>query len=305
MPEARHLAPGPRARADPVRLERVASRQSGVVSRAQLESCGISGSAISRWARCRRLVRLYPGVYAVGHRTLSVRGRLLGALFHAGPGAVLSHTTAAWCWGFVEHEPRVIHLSAPIGREPTPGVRIHRPRALERQVHNGFAVTPVPRTLLDLAAIVSRADLRRAVAEADRRRLLDPAAAHEQCRRGRPGSRALRSALETHLPQLAKTLSVLEERFLALCELHEIALPEVNSFVAGLKVDALWRLPRLIAELDGHDAHAYPAAVERDRSRELALRAAGYEVRRYTWQQVTERPELVVADLRAALSPRD
>ena len=153
--------------------------------------------------------------------------------------------------------------------------------------------------------MVSRADLRRAVAEADHRRLLDPAAVREGCRRGRPGSRALRSALETHLPQLAETLSVLEERFLALCELHEIALPEVNSVVAGLKVDALWRRPRVIVELDGHGAHAYPSAVERDRSRELALRSAGYEVHRYTWQQVATQPEPVVADLRAALSRRD
>jgi very-short-patch-repair endonuclease len=37
--------------------------------------------------------------------------------------------------------------------------------------------------------------------------------------------------------------------------------------------------------------------LENDRRRDLELRAAGYVVLRYTWRQVTETPELVLADL--------
>jgi very-short-patch-repair endonuclease len=69
-------------------------------------------------------------------------------------------------------------------------------------------------------------------------------------------------------------------------------------------VDALWRRQRLIAELDGHAAHATPAAVERDRRRELTLRSAGFSVLRYAWAQVTGDPEAVLADLRGALARR-
>ena len=76
----------------------------------------------------------------------------------------------------------------------------------------------------------------------------------------------------------------------------------MNETICGLRVDALWREQRLIVELDGYAAHGSRAAIERDRRRELTLRSAGNVVLRYTWEQVTEQPEQVVADLRLALS---
>jgi very-short-patch-repair endonuclease len=67
-------------------------------------------------------------------------------------------------------------------------------------------------------------------------------------------------------------------------------------------VDMLWRGPRVIVELDGHDAHDSSAQIERDRRRELRPRAAGFVVLRYTRDQVTPEPELIVTDLRLALA---
>jgi hypothetical protein len=162
-------------------------------------------------------------------------------------------------------------------------------------------VTTVARTLLDVASHLPFHRLRRMVAEADYQRHLEPAAVCAQLGRGRRGSAALRRALALHTPRLARTLSALEERFLALCEDHGIPLPEVNATVAGLMVDALWRGQRLVVELDGARAHATPAAMQRDRDRDLALRTAGYEVRRYTWVQVTEQPDAVANDVRRPL----
>ena len=141
-------------------------------------------------------------------------------------------------------------------------------------------------------------DLRRAIAEVDHRGGLKPTAIYAQLGRGRRGSTALRKAMETQLPELARTFSVLEERFLALVDEAGLPLPEVNARVAGMMVDCVWRKQRLIVELDGHETHVRVAAIETDRQREMRLRRAGYRVIRYTWHQITRQPELVVAELR-------
>ena len=261
----------------------------------------MSTSAISRWASGGRLHPVHPGVYALGHSSLPIFGRLLAALLYAGPEAALSHTTAGWLWSLIDTEPTRIHLTVPGRRLSLPAVCVHHTRRLEATRHRGLPLTPVARTLRDLAATLPYAQLRRALAEADYRRLLVPRDVERVLGRGRPGSAALRRALDAHLPALARTRSVLEERFLALCVSADLPLPEVNAAVCGLEVDAVWRKQRVVAELDGHRAHALVAAAERDRDRELALRSGGYRVLRYTWQQITGCPGRVAADMRAAL----
>jgi predicted transcriptional regulator of viral defense system len=94
-----------------VRMSEVARRQWGAISSAQLRSCGLRKSTISRWVQQARLHRLQPGVYAVGHAALPIEGRLVAALLYAGRGAVLSHATAAWWWGLISDEPETIDVS--------------------------------------------------------------------------------------------------------------------------------------------------------------------------------------------------
>lgn len=301
MGEPCDVAPSPPASSREVAVAVLAQRQWGVVARGQLTRVGVSESSISDWVSRARLHRLHPGVYAVGHRALSVEGRLAAALFYAGPGAMLSHDTAAWWWRLRDERPSRIHVSIPTERRSLQRVAVHGRRRLERVWHRRLPVTSVAQTVLDLGTVASPASHRRALAEAEYRGLVDLDAVEPIARRGVPGSAALTAALARHRPQLALTRSVLEERFLTLCETHGIQAPQVNATVCGLEVDALWEDQRVIVELDGHAAHATPAAVERDRRRELRVRAAGYLVLRYTWQQVTEQPALIAADLRTAL----
>jgi Protein of unknown function (DUF559)/Transcriptional regulator, AbiEi antitoxin len=291
-----------RPRTPSVGVAELAGRQSGVADRAQLRQCGLDDAAIARWILQGRLHRLHRGVYAVGHAVIAIRGRLVAAVLYGGPGAALSHQTAGWCWRLLDAEPRRIHVSTPNRRRSVREIRIHRPRTIDSTIEGGIALTTVSRTLLDLAATLPFTDVRQALAQADHLKLLERHAVEAQLGRGRAGARELRRALALHCPVLARTRSVLEERFVGLIERHGIPMPELNVRLEGFVVDAVWRRERVIVELDGHDTHSYPAAAERDRRRDLLLRRGGFTVLRYTWQQVTEEQGAVIGDLRRSLA---
>jgi predicted transcriptional regulator of viral defense system len=324
VPEPRRISPTPRdenakarsageadgpareARASQAPLvARVAGAQWGVIDLRQLRDCGVSSSSVSRWAKQGRLHPRYPGVYSVGHTSLAVEGELTAALLAAGPDAVLSHATAAWWWGLIEKQPPVIEVSVPPGRRARsrPGLRIHRRLHLERAHHRHLPITTPIQTLLDFASAGTIDEVRRALAQAEFKNPLDLVVVQVRhaLGRGRPGSATLRAALERHLPELARTRSQLERAFLALCEATGLPMPEVNVWMYGFLVDAVWREQRVVVELDGLQGHRTPAQLERDHERDLVLRQNRFETRRYTWQQVTRKPDAVFADLPRAV----
>src|SRR5215218_8421584 len=89
----------------------VASRQGGVIDRAQLDALGVGRGAIRYRADEGRLRRMYEGVYAVGHEALQLRGRLVAALLVAGPGAALSHRTGAFLDRILPSMPLFVEVS--------------------------------------------------------------------------------------------------------------------------------------------------------------------------------------------------
>ncbi len=271
-----------------------------MVSGAQLRNVGLSKAAISRWTQAGRLHRVHPGVYAVGHRTLRTEGRLAAALFYAGPGAALSHATALWWWALRRGTPRVIHLSAPGRGQSIDGIVVHHPHSVERVFHERLPVTPVARTLVDFAAGAAFDDLRAALAEADFRGLLDVRELESVSGRGLPGSAAIRRALRRHQPRFAHTRRELENQLVILCENHGLPMPNINVWVAGFLIDAVWPRQQLAVEVDGG-----PGTPESRRWRKTATATSRSGPRlpilRYTWRQVTEQPEAVAADLTRAL----
>jgi very-short-patch-repair endonuclease len=283
------------------RVLQVAERQWGVIAGWQLEQCGVSRSAISRWVASGRLHRIYPRVYAVGHRAISTEGRLLAAILYAGPGAALSHASAASWWQLIPYLPDTTNVSSPKRRLSLQGVRVHHAKRIDRVMRQGLPVTPLARTLLDFASVAPLDRVRKAVAEADHLRLLDLSAIDALTGVGRAGSTKLKRALHLHRPEYAHTLSPLEDLLLDLCRRHRIPFPEVNIKVRGCMVDALWREERVVVEVDGQPGHGTQAQRERDHDRDLALRASGYRVHRYTWRQVSKQRPVVAADLRHAL----
>lgn len=211
----------------------------------------------------------------------------------------------SWWKELLRFPPSLIHVTSPRQcRRKVRGVRYHHARSIDRTFHRGLPVLSVTQLLVQLAPTASDAALRRAIAVADRKGELDRSALKAALEPGPRGAVRLRHALDRHMPQLADTLSPLEDRFLLFCETHRIPLPEVNVEVNGCTVDALWRAERLAVELDGREEHGTPAAVVRDRRREGAYRKANLDVIRYGSDQIDHDPEDTAADLRAALARR-
>jgi hypothetical protein len=301
MPELPLLGSAPRTLKTKVRVAELAERQWGVISRWQLEAAGVAKAEVVRWMHERRLHRIYPGVYAVGHPALGLEGKMAAALFYAGPGAALCGVTAGFWLGLLQAKPKRIHVCLHGRRVSLREVRVHGDKRFERIFHKRLPVTPPAQTLLDIAAVVRFTELRRALAEAEYLKLVTLDEVEAVLGRGRSGSAALRVALDCHRPQLAKTKSLMEEKFLLLCERHSLPLPDANVSIASWLVDAVWFEQHVAVELDSHAAHGTPTTLENDHRRDLDLRAAGYTVLRYTWQQVTQQADLVAADLRLRL----
>lgn len=286
-----------------VRVAAVAGRQWGRITAAQLVALGLDRATISRWLRQGYLHRVLPRVYAVGHSGRNLEGDLAAALLYAGPGAMLSHATAAWWFGLVDAKPRTIHITTPRRRHSLPGIRIHERRTARRVLHKGLPVTAVGRALADYAVEASWPKLRRALANADYRRMLDLQAVDRELRQGRRGSARLRQALEGHRPELARVRSDLEVAFFELCEHACLPLPQINARVHSWTVDFFWPDLRLVVEVDGCGNHRSPAQVRRDRKMDLALRSRGLTVHRYSDEQLAREARAVVAELRAGVGP--
>jgi hypothetical protein len=240
----------------------LAGAQHGVVARVQLLERGLSKEDVDRRLRARRLHRVHQGVYAVGHRVLTLEGRWMAAVLAAGAGAVLSHGTAAAAWDLRPVGAGAIHVTIPSrsGRERRAGIRIHRTVLMSSEdvtVHRGIPITTPARTLIDLAKTLTGRPLEHAIDLADQRGLVDFDALRESA------VPSLKAVLSRYCA--APTRSELEERFLTLCDDHGIARPETNTRIEGIEVDFVWRDERLIVEVDGYAYHRSPATFETDR----------------------------------------
>lgn len=285
------------------KVRELAERQWGRVSWAQLVALGVDDSAISRWAAGGYLHQVHPRVYAVGHRAPSVEADLTAAVLYAGPGAMLSHATALWWRGLIDRQPWPIEVSTPRRCRSLDGVKVHGRRECRRMWHKELPMTTIEQALLDFAAVAPLDRVRYVLANADYLKALDVPALQVMAGNGRAGSTKLRTALKRHEPKLARTRSPLERLFLPMCEKYGVPLPDdVNVRIAGVLVDAVWWQQRLVVELDGKGNHSSWAQIQRDRSNEMLLRGAGFDVHRYGTLQIETEPGPVARDVLARLS---
>ncbi len=221
----------------------------------------------------------------------------MAAVLAGGPGAVLSHSSAAALWRIGFEERSVIELSLPSpSRRRRPGLWIHRrPSLRERDVtaEYGIPVTTPIQTLIDLTPHLDRLGVERMINEADKYNLLTPPRLRRALdeRLGEPGVARLRQILDRRTFRLTK--EELERRFLPLARTAGLPVPLTGRIVNEFEVDFYWPDLGLVVETDGLRYHRTPAEQARDRLRDQAHTAAGLTQLRFTHEQVRYEPDYV------------
>jgi|GEM_PF-262061 len=288
---------------------RLAARQKGVVSRAQLLAAGSSRHEIDWLLERGFLHPLHRGVYAVGHPVLPQHGREQAALLSCGARSFLCGPSALHLWGVLGEPPGQVHVSA-VGRHcrPRSGIRLHRIAVIDprdTRTRRGLPVSSPARALIEYAASAPPQGLEEAVAEARVMRLVrsgELEAALQRAGRTR-GAAEMRAFLaDEGGPEI--TRSHAERRFRRY--LREARLPEpiANQALAGYAVDFLWPEERVVLEIDGFAFHAHRRAFERDRRKDQRLADAGYHVIRVSWNQFTREPLALIAHIARILDRR-
>jgi very-short-patch-repair endonuclease len=291
------------------RLVELASKQFGVVTRADLGCTEVSW----KWLRGRLATgewnRVHRGVFRLGCNQPGRDEREMAALLAAGQGAVLSHTSAARRLGLdVPPRDESVHLTIPASRKAkVRAAKVWRSRTLTaRDVMTGkrFRLTNLARTMVDLASVLDDGWLRAAFDSAvrqDEANVIWISRVLARFGRGRRGVSRLRSLVEEYRRGDEVPDSALESLAVELAratgrepKLHHKVL-DGGRHVA--EVDLAWPELGLCAQFDGWKHHRTREAFVKDRACDRALFQLGWTVPRYPWDDVVREPDSFIEGL--------
>jgi hypothetical protein len=281
----------------------IAARQHGVIARWQLLNAGASRRWIAKRLDKGSLIRVYRGVYRVGHTAPSMEAAYMAAVLACGEGSAISGQAAAALLGLIR--PRRVpnpDVTAPKERR-IDGIETHWQRSdLRRDVRRcrGIPVTTAARTLVDLAESFSLDQL---AGNAPGGRPAPDNPRHvEAVLKRRPNAKGTAKLREVIWGDQGRILSELERAFIKLLKANRLPLPKTNRPAGGRFVDCRWPAHKLTAELDSYRYHRSRHAWEQDRQRERQAYARSDQFRRYTWADVVEHPDPTIRELRAVLA---
>ncbi|UUY06144.1 DUF559 domain-containing protein [Svornostia abyssi] len=290
-------------------IAQLAGRQHELVELAQLRALGLTPRQIDYRLEIGRLHRRYRTVYVVGSPGLSLEGERLAAMLAAGPGAVLSHAAACHHWRLLRRQPTGLDVTVPTsGGRAQQGFRVHRHPTLrppDTTTRLGIPVVRPARAILDLAQTARRDITIQAIDEAHVQRLARGPHLHTQVAAypKHPGAKALREILRTHVGGSLLTDTDLEDLFLEICRTHGLPQPATQHRIGRLTVDFAFPASRIAIETDGGKYHGTPAAVRRDHRRDSYLIRMGWQVLRFSDEQIEYQPQIVAATILAAFRP--
>lgn len=285
-----------------MRLENVLARQHGVISRDQAVSCGLSVRTVRRRVLSGRWRELLPGVHLADGHPLDDTARVRAASLWAGAAGVVSGPAAAFWFGLLDRAgaPVVVTVPRSTTRPSRDLVRVRRRDLdpIDRTVRRGVGLTALPLTVLETTAVWpdGPAFLDRALQQ---RRVTFGQLHEAYCRAA--GSHGIRRAGEQLAAAGVGVDSALERRLVTVLRRADLSGFVPRHPFGDTWIDIAFPDRRVAVEIDSWAWHTDPSRFAADREKGNALALAGWTVLRFTWRQITQRPEEVVARIRAAL----
>lgn len=298
----------------PLALRGIIAEQAGMVSRQQALRAGLASGTIESKVKHGLWQQVHLGVYAAFTGTVAWEARLWAAVLYAGPGALLSHETAAEVLHLTDLRFPVIQVTIPHSRRVRPphGVRIHRssldyPRWRPLRgipPHTFYADTIIDLVaaadnLDDVVAWISRGIARKMVTRSE----LDAAVAARGRLRWRDQLEEIIAAVAggSHFPLEYRYDHDVERAhgLPAAIRQAKFAMPDGTR---GFR-DRYYEDYGLIVELDG--ARYHPAEQRgRDQARDNDAAATVGATLRYGWADVANAPCQTAAQVYRALRKR-
>jgi len=278
--------------------------QHGVASHAQAVERGATRARIRYALRTGSLVRVQPGVYRLNGAPPSPRQSLLAAVLAAGGDAVASHRSAAALHGLPGFRDGPIEIT--VQRHRTRRLRdatLRESRVLaerHRSVVDAIPTTTLARTLFDLAGQMHPLRTERALDHALARSLVSMPKCWDTfldlAERGRAGTVVMRDLLTARGEGYVAPESALEALFLRVIRRYGLPMPERQRDLGSPevwigRVDFVYTLWKLIIEVDGRMYHTALLDRAADDRRDNRFVAEGYGVLRFSWANLTERPD--------------
>lgn len=283
-------------------IEDYLRRHDGVVTLAQARAAGLSKHAVSRRLRSGRWRRCSAGVYFADDRPFTDVARVRAAVWGYGERAAASGLTAAWWHELTQYPPRIVEVTVPRDSDGRirEGSRVRRRDLADVDVDEvrGLQVTAYPLTVLEAAA--RRRDgakmLDAALQGNVELRTLWRAQLRNKGRYGSPAARLLLQGAGDGARSHAERL------LLRIVQSAGLTGWRPNHPAGAYRIDLAFPVAMVAVEVDGFAFHSDHEAFQRDRVRQNDLALLGWQVLRFTWLDLTEYPERVLATIRAAIS---
>lgn len=276
-------------------------RHDGVVTLSQAREAGLNKHTVSRYVRSGRWRRCSKGVYFADDRPFSDASRVRAAVWGCGDRAAASGLAAAWWFGLTQFAPTVVEVTVP--------------RDSNGRVHDGSRVRRRDLADTDIAEVrglrvtaFSLTAIEAAVRRRDGAKLLDAALQRDvrlsglwqthlrnKGRYGSPAARLLLQAAGDNAHSHAERLVV------GILRRAGVTGWLANYPVGDYRVDIAFYEAKVAIEIDGFAFHSDHEAFQNDRVRQNTLTLKGWQVLRFTWLDLTEYPERVLATILSAI----